>query len=53
LLDLLKFILSLGLLRGILDLVGMALENELPVGGLDFCGLGVLGDLEDIVRIRR
>jgi hypothetical protein len=44
LLDLVEFFLLLLLQGGICDLVGMALENEFAVGGLDDGGVGRLVD---------
>jgi hypothetical protein len=50
-LDFLEFILGSNPLRLILDLVGMALENPLSVGGPDFRDSGLLGDTKDCVWV--
>jgi hypothetical protein len=51
LLDLVEFVLLLLLQGGIGDLVGVALEDEFAVGGLDGRGIGSLVDAQGLVVV--
>jgi hypothetical protein len=53
LLDLLELVLLLCLQSRVLDLVGMAFEDKLSVGRSDLGELGIRGNTQGLVRIRR